>query len=77
MRQYFWVWLIVALVLIAPVAVVMLMRGGDASQGLGVGFSIGAGLMLLDRELAARKKQKPVEKPAELTTTLDRFLARG
>jgi hypothetical protein len=63
MRQYIWIALLVALALLAPKAIVLLLRGGDASQGVGIGFMIGACLSMLDRELAARKKHKPVETP--------------
>jgi hypothetical protein len=65
MRQYAWVWLIAGLVMLTPLAVLLIVRGGDAGKGLGVGFMMGAGLAMLDRELSARRAigNKPAKKP--------------
>lgn len=55
MRQYFWVWLIVALVLTTPMAVVLLLRGGDGTYGAALGSVMGIMIWMLRRELKLRR----------------------
>lgn len=55
MRQYFWVWLIVALVLTTPLAVVLLLRGGSGPYGYVLGFVMGMLARTLHRELKLRR----------------------
>lgn len=55
MRQYFLVWLIVALVLTTPMAVVLLLRGGDGTYGAVLGSVMGMMAWMLRRELKLRR----------------------
>jgi len=55
MRQYVWVWLIVALVLTTPLAVVLLLRGGDGGYGAVLGSVQGMMAWMLHRELKLRR----------------------
>jgi hypothetical protein len=54
-RQYVWVWLIVALVLTTPLAVDLLLRGGPGPYGVGLGFVMGTMIWTLRRELKLRR----------------------
>lgn len=55
MRQYVWVWLIVALVLTTPLAVDLLLRGGPGPYGAVLGTFMGMMLWMLRRELKLRR----------------------